>query len=150
MERTPITELELLQVNNRTRNYLIEIRKWTYFLSIIGFVGIVFLILIGAFSSVIYGDMMNTLSQAQMPFDMSIFMTVTYISLALIYFFPVLYLFKFSKKLKIALATKDDDKLADAIEMLKSHYKFIGVFMIIVLSLYALLFIVGLLGIAMV
>lgn len=150
MERTPITELELLQVNNRTRNYLIEIRKWTFFLSIVGFIGIAFLIVIGLFSSVLYGDMMNTLSQAQMPFDMSVFMTATYIILALIYFFPVLYLFKFSKRLKIALATKNDDKLADAIEMLKSHYKFIGVFMIIILSLYALLFIVGLLGIAMV
>jgi hypothetical protein len=31
--------------------------------------------------------------------------------------------------------------------MLKSHYKFIGVFTIIILSLYAMAFVVGMLGV---
>ena len=43
--------------------------------------------------------------------------------------------------MKSALATKNDDVLADAFENLKSHFKFIGVLTIIVISLYVLLFV---------
>jgi hypothetical protein len=45
------------------------------------------------------------------------------------------------------LKSKEDEELASALEILKSHYKFIGVFTIIVLSLYALAIIAGLLGV---
>jgi hypothetical protein len=41
--------------------------------------------------------------------------------------------------MKNAIATKNDDVLADALENLKSHYKFIGVLTIIMISLYILL-----------
>jgi len=49
----------------------------------------------------------------------------------------------FSSRMKKALATKNDETLADAFEVLKSHYKFIGVFTIITLSLYAMLIVVS-------
>ena len=65
-------------------------------------------------------------------------MTGIYLVLALIYVFPVLYLFKFSTKMKSPLQTKDNEVLANAFKNLKSHYKFIGVFTIITLSLYIL------------
>ena len=76
-------------------------------------------------------------------------MTILYLVFAVIYLAPVLYLYNFSRRLKRALSAKNNNTLADALKMLKSHYKFIGVFMIIMLSLYALLFIVGMLGIAL-
>jgi hypothetical protein len=63
-----------------------------------------------------------------------------------IYIFPLYYLYQFSVKLKKALTQKDDEVLASAFEMLKSHYKFVGVFTIIILSIYILVGIVGLLG----
>jgi hypothetical protein len=53
---------------------------------------------------------------------------------------------KFSTRTKQALATKNDATLADAFEVLKSHYKFIGVFSIITLSLYAMLILVSMLS----
>jgi hypothetical protein len=71
---------------------------------------------------------------------------ITYLLLAFIYFFPVYYLLKFSNQLKKALSTKNDEILAKAFEMLKSHYKFIGVFTIITISLYVLLAIVAMMG----
>ncbi|MFT6192001.1 MAG: uncharacterized membrane protein (DUF106 family) [Polaribacter sp.] len=43
--------------------------------------------------------------------------------------------------MKLALAAKSDELLADAFAMLKSHFKFMGVLAIIVISLYALLII---------
>jgi hypothetical protein len=48
--------------------------------------------------------------------------------------------------MKKALVEKNEDTLAKAFEMLKSHYKFIGVFTIITLSLYALFAIVAVMG----
>jgi len=59
----------------------------------------------------------------------------------------VYYLLQFSRKMKKALITKNNETLASAFEKLKSHYKFIGVFTIITLSLYALLIIVSLMGV---
>lgn len=149
MIKSPLTELEQLLINNRSRNYLKEISKWTFFLSIIGFIGIAFMIVLGVFSKVLYGEAFNALYGNQLPFDFGLLMTGIYLVFALVYFFPILYLFKFSRKLKIALSSKNDDTLADALEMLKSHYKFIGVFMIIILSLYAMLFIFGMMGVAL-
>lgn len=148
MNKSPITELEELNINNRSRNYLKEISKWTFFLSIIGFVGVALMVVVGIFAGTIYGQAFNALNTSQLPVDMGMTMTFIYIIFALIYFMPVLYLYKFSRRLKVAFASKNDDKLADAIEMLKSHYKYIGVLMIIVLSLYTLLFIVAMLGVA--
>ncbi|NVJ87817.1 MAG: hypothetical protein HWD82_00030 [Flavobacteriaceae bacterium] len=148
--KTPITELEQLTINNASRNYLSEISKWAFFLSIVGFVGVAFFVLVAIFSGIFFGEEFNSLYENQIPFNMGSFISVTYLVIAAIYFFPILYLFKFSKKMKIALASKNDDSLSGAFEMLKSHYKFLGVFTIIVLSLYALLFIIGMLGFAFV
>ncbi len=143
----PIKELEILTINNKSRNFLKEISKWTYFLSIIGFIGIALMIILGVFSSVFYSTVLNTIYGNDFPFNLSLTVTVIYLLFAALYFFPVYYLFSFSKKIKTALSLKNDDKLSDAFEMLKSHYKFIGIFTIITLSLYALLFIVTLLGV---
>lgn len=49
--------------------------------------------------------------------------------------------------MKKALLSKDDDVLASAFEMLKSHYKFIGVFTIITVSIYLLIAISAVMGV---
>jgi len=58
----------------------------------------------------------------------------------------VYYLLQFSNKMKKAISTKNDETLAKAFEMLKSHYKFIGVFTVITMSLYILLIVVSVMG----
>ena len=141
-----VTQLAELKLNADSRSFLKEITGWTYFLSIIGFIFVGLLVLIAVFASSIYNMAMAQLSQ-ESPFDVGLFMTAVYLIVALIYFFPILFLFKFSKRLKSALKSKDNVELASALEMLKSHYKFVGVFTIIVLSLYALAIIAGLLGV---
>ena len=98
---------------------------------------------LAVFSSAIF----NAIPQAKLvPFDLGLVMTFTYLILAIIYFFPVYYLLQFSNQMKKALTTKNDETLAKAFEMLKSHYKFIGVFTIITISLYILFFIVAMTG----
>ena len=79
--------------------------------------------------------------QPGIPENIGMIMTITYLVLAVIYFFPVYYLIQFANKMKKAIATKNDETLAASFEMLKSHYKFLGVFTIITISLYILLII---------
>lgn len=140
-----VTQLTELNLNAHSRSFLKEIAGWTYFLSIIGFIFVGLFVLIAVFASSIYNNMAQ-FSQ-ELPVNVGLFMTAVYVIVALIYFFPILFLFKFSKRLKSALKSKEDEELASALEMLKSHYKFVGVFTIIVLSLYALAIIAGLLGV---
>ena len=142
MERTPITELEELHLTSAAKGFLKETAKWCFFLSILGFVSIFFFIIMSIFSGVLFSSMPQELN-TELPFNYGTAMTIFYLVIAAIYFFPVLYLLQFSTKLKTALKTKDDETLATAFEKLKSHYKFIGVFAIITISIYLLLFIVG-------
>jgi hypothetical protein len=65
-------------------------------------------------------------------------MGLIYVFIGLLYFFPVYYLFKFSSQVRTALINKNSQQLDSAFENLKSHYKFIGILMIITLSIYVL------------
>ncbi|WP_439129353.1 DUF5362 family protein [Polaribacter sp.] len=139
----PITQLEQLTLNNASRNFLKETAKWTYFLSIVGFVFLGLMVIFSFFAGALFSSLPNS---EIMPIDFGPVMTVTYLILALIYFFPILYLFKFSTKMKIALQSKSDEDLAVAFENLKSHYKFVGVFTIIIISIYVLFFLLAIVG----
>jgi hypothetical protein len=138
-----ITELEQLTLSSAAKGFLSETAKWGKFLSILGFI-VLGLMLIGSF---FIGAFYNSMPQAgAMPFDLGIVVTFIYIVVALIYIFPIYYLYQFSAKMKKALVSKDDAVLAMALEMLKSHYKFIGVFAIITLSVYILAAVIGFIG----
>ena len=68
-----------------------------------------------------------------------IIVTVIYLLIATLYFFPVYYLNKFSSKLKLALRNNDSEILANSFEYLKSHYKYIGIMVLVILSFYVLI-----------
>lgn len=145
MINNPITQLEQLTLTGASKSFLKETVKWARFLSFVGFILIAFMLVFAAFSSTIFN--MAAKVQPGIPKGIGLSVAIIYLILSIIYFFPVFYLLQFSSKMKKALATKNDETLAGAFKMLKSHYKFIGVFTIITLSLYALLFIVSLMGV---
>jgi hypothetical protein len=138
-----ITELEQLTITSAAKGFLTETAKWCKFLSILSFVGLGLLLLSSFFINTIYSSMPQATT---MPFNLGIAMTIVYLSIIAIYIFPIYYLYQFSIQLKKALISKDDETLANAFEMLKSHYKFVGVFTIIMLSIYILAGVVGLMG----
>jgi hypothetical protein len=132
---------EGLAVSNETINVLDSIRKWTKFLSILGFVFVGLMAILGLFM----GTVMSTFSGLagnSLPFP-SAFFTVIYLIFALIYFFPVLYLYQFSSYLGKALASKDGESLTAAFRKLNSHYKYIGIIAIIIMGLYGLILVGG-------
>ncbi len=142
----PITQLEQLTLTSASKNFLRETAKWTFFLSVLGFIMIGLILIFAAFASK-FVDIMQMSYPQPLPKGIGVSLTITYLILAIIYFFPVYYLLQFSNKMKKALSTKNDEILAKAFESLKSHYKFIGVFIIITLSLYILLIAVSLMGV---
>jgi hypothetical protein len=136
-----------LRVNNHAVEFLREAAKWTGFLAIIGFIGIG-LMVIGA---LFFGTILASLGGAGAGLGGAVgggFITVIYLLVAALYFFPVYYMYKFSVNMKRALQMNDEDTLTKAFEYLKSHYKFIGILTIVLLSFYLLLFLIGLLGAA--
>ena len=136
---SPITQLEQLVLNSKSKSFLREISRWTFFFSILGFISIAFIVIGAILVATVYAPMLNMVAQQQGLPALGLPIAITYVVSALLYFMPVWYLFKFSRKMKSALATKNDDVLADAFENLKSHFKYIGVLIIIVISLYVLL-----------
>ncbi len=144
MEQKSAFESFELEVNDDIKVLLKETASWTYFLSILGFIGIGLMVIFGIFFGAITnsGALGANNPYETMGFSMGYFGFV-YIVMALIYFFPVLYLFNFSKKMKRALSHTNKADFKSAFTNLKSHYKFMGVFAIVIISIYVLAFIVG-------
>jgi hypothetical protein len=65
---------------------------------------------------------------------------------AAIYFFPVYYLYQYATKTSAALHSKNKQQLTDGLENLKSHHKFLGIFTLILVSLYGFIFVFAILG----
>ena len=118
-------------------DHLNQTRKWTHFLSIVGFVMCAFIALIALFFGTI-----STLIPDFNEFDLGTigtgFITVIYLVVALICFFLYLYLYRFSKRLKTALATNNSEVLEEAFHNLKAHYKLTGILTIVTLGFYVL------------
>lgn len=125
-------------------NYLTETAKWAKFLSILGFIGLG-LMIIGALFGLLMGNSLGGAMSAMGGNGPSLqIMSLLYLVIAALYFFPIYYLYNFAVKMKESLTNSDSMTMESAFENLKSHYKFMGIFAIVILSLYVLMFIFGL------
>ena len=142
MEQKSAFESFELEINEDIKGFLKETSSWGYFLAILGFIGIGFMVVFGVFFGAIIGAGAlgaNNPYEA-IGFSMGYFGLI-YVAMGLIYFFPVLYLFNFSRKMKRALSLNNNEDFNSAFKNLKSHYKFMGIFAIVIVSIYVLLFI---------
>lgn len=116
--------------------------KWCMFLSIIGFIFIGLMVVAGAFMSVAmaaiptdpYGGSMGMGALGAIKG----YIGILYILLAVLYFFPVYYLFNYATGTRKALDSENSDVLSTALVNLKSHHKFLGIFTIITITVYIL------------
>ncbi|NRT10450.1 DUF5362 family protein [Flavobacterium sp. 14A] len=140
MEGITFQENEKMYLSQEAQGFLKETAKWAYFMSILGFVGIGFMVLLALFIGTIFSAL-NNMSGGMNPM-MGIgtgFISGLYLVIALIYFFPVYYLFQFSSKMKKAFKVNDNELINSSFEHLKSHYKFIGIVSLVFVVLYALI-----------
>lgn len=143
------THYDGLQLTAESRMYLAESAKWAKFLAIIGFVMMGLMALFGLFFGTIMGTAMSTLGDDAGASAFSAiggFMSFIYIGLAVLFFFPFNYQYKFATRVKAALVNNDTATLTDALMNQKSMFKFWGIYMIVMLCFYGLGFLLALLG----
>jgi len=131
-------ENEMIQLDNDGLNQLYATRKWSMFLSILGFV-FLGLVLVISVIMIITGGINSRIGYSAAAMIPLILISATY-------FFPIYYLFKFSYFSKLALNNKDMGLLSTSLRYLKMHYRFMGILVIIILSLYFVFIIIVLIS----
>jgi len=120
-------------------DYLTTIRKWALFLSIIGFIAVAILVLMGIFIGFIFNVPAFFQSSGLAFSTFSTIASFAYIIMAIIYFIPVWFLFQFSRKLKRALIVEDEIILSESFRNLKNTFVVYGILVILGIIFYALL-----------
>lgn len=129
-----------LIINKEGMDFLSEIGKWSYFLSIVGFIGLGFFVIFALFAGTIIS--LLGASNGDLGGMSAGILSAVYLTIAAVQFFPLYYLFNFGKKIRDAFEDNNQKVLNEALGNLKSHYKFIGILVLIFLGIYGL----GILG----
>ena len=131
-----------LHIDGESSGFLSETSRWARFLAIIGFIMVGFMVLI---SLIIIGlGDSNPMMQASFQsagYSNPTVLGIIYLVMAVVSIFPYMYLLQFANKMKAALRGDDQATLNSAFSSLKSCFKFVGVFTIIMLGFFVLLFI---------
>ena len=142
IEPTP-TPTPALHVDTTGRFFLQQTAKWAKFLAIVGFVMCGFMVIAAfAIGSVIGGVM--SMGAEEMPGMGMIgggMFTVIYLLIAVLLFFPNMYLLNFANKMQAALASDDQPTITESFRFLRAYYRYIGIFIIVMICFYALVFI---------
>ena len=147
MEEIQTTEETKMYLTEDSKSFLKETARWAYFLSIMGFILIALLIILALFMGAIFAKLASLGGGvAALGVRSGGFIMAIYLVSAVIYFFPVYYLYQFASKAKAAFATDNNEQLNASFEYLKSHYKFIGIFTLIFTIIYSLIFVFGIIG----
>ncbi|MBF6640893.1 hypothetical protein IVB69_05335 [Flavobacterium sp. J49] len=132
-----------LQLQTAAQDYLRESAKWSMFLAILGFIGIGFM----ALMAILMTSAMSMMPEMPGPFGaIKGFISILYLVLAILYLFPIYYLYKYADSTKKALNSQNTELLTTAFSNLKSHHKFLGISAIVVISLYILAAVVVVIG----
>lgn len=126
-------EINNIEIGQDTLKHLNTLRKWTMFLAVLGFIFFGLIIILG----LITGTFFTAFNQSSQSQDLPDYLViVAFIALALIIFFPVYFLFSFSKHTSIAVTTHDRKEMHIAIKHLKRFFIYIGVLLIVVITVY--------------
>lgn len=137
MENYTETTTPRVIIDETGKAHFLEMAKWTKFLAIMGFIMMGIMIVAGLFMGSIFASLpvYNTVGALS-----GIGFAVFYTLISAIYFYPVYALYKFSTLIKQALAHNDTAIFNEAIAYKKNMYKYMGILMIIILAMYALIF----------
>jgi hypothetical protein len=129
-------------LDERSKAYLLETTRWTKFLSIIGFI-ITGLMLLGAIAIMTMGSFFSSLLPGYSGLGAAsagIGFGLIYIIIAALYFYPIISLFRFSSNMKQGIQTNNMEMITEAFRHQKNLYKFIGIFTIIIIAFYLIIF----------
>ena len=93
-----------LQVDDGNIVYLIQAAKWAKFLAVMGFIICALLVMFGLFAGTFFSSSITQFDsdlQSLGSLGTSIF-TIWFVVIALVYFFPTLYLYNFASKMQVS------------------------------------------------
>ena len=130
-------------IDQSSRAHLSEAAKWAKFLAIVGFVMCGLIVVIAIFAGSFFAMLSRSYndgyrSSATLTGGMGAFIAIFYIGIAILFFLPYLFLFRFATRMKAALITNDQLTLNTSFQNLKIMFRYVGILTIVMLSFYAL------------
>jgi hypothetical protein len=150
--QSPESPLFGLSVDPTIKSHLAETARWGKFLSIVGFICCALIVIVGIYFITAIGTVERTYGFGEGGPPLSSLgptIAVLYILIAVLYFFPCLFLLRFSNKMKTALAADNQADLTVAFQNLKVLFRYVGILTIIIFAIYILAFLFGGLGMMM-
>jgi len=126
-------EIKKIEISQETVKNLNTLRKWTMFLSVLGFIFFGLIIILGLLTGTFLTAFSNSDKTPGIP---DALLVAAFAGLALINFFPILFLFRFSKHISNAVSRHDPREMHIAVKYLKRFFVYIGVILIAVIALY--------------
>jgi hypothetical protein len=143
MEESNQSSLFELSIDHESHSHLSETARWAKFLAIVGFVTCGLIAILSFFmGSILASTTLTPYSTSGLGIVGGAFITILYLVIAVIYFFPCLFLYNFSVRLRAALRSNDQVKLNQSLKSQKTLFKYVGIMTIIILSFYALALVV--------
>ena len=122
-----------IEIGQDTLKYLDTTRKWTMFFAIVGFIFLGLILIFG----ILAGTFLSVFKSSEMGSGIpQVLVFIIIIIMALLYYFPVMFLFRFSKHTANAVHTLNKEELHKAFRYLKSYFVYIGILLIVVLVIY--------------
>lgn len=146
-------EKERIVMNDLMEEGLNKMVYWGKFFSVLGFVGVAFMLFGGL------GMLISPMSSSASPLSampelaqfgsMMKYYSLLYLVMAVLYYFPSKYLYDFSVLGRKALVRSSQDDMGKALSSLGSAFKFWGVFTIVIFSIYVVVLLGGVLTLFM-
>jgi hypothetical protein len=122
-----------IEIGQDTLKNLNTLRKWTMFLAVSGFIFLGLILMLG----IITGTFLTAFSHSdKIPGIPDALLIGSFIGLALIVFFPILFLFRFSKHASNAVSSLDGKEFHKALKYMKLFFLFLGIFLILLILAY--------------
>jgi len=116
-----------LQLDPASQEALADGARWAKFLSIAGFCGCGLFVLL----ALIAGFKATDIAAGAEGIGYGVGVALVYFVLGALYFFPCLFLYNYSRKIKEAIAASDQEVMGKGFSQLKLLFKYMGILMIV-------------------
>lgn len=126
-------------LDTEAKSYLLIAAQWAKFLAIVGFVFVGLVVLLAFFAGSIFSQLSQFSPQVTMFSTFGTAITVLYLIMAAIGFFPCWFLFQFAHQ-AIKTVKNNTPSFTESFKNLKSFFKFYGILTAIMVIIYGLMF----------
>lgn len=132
---------ENIGVSSSVLESLRQTRPYVLFLGILGFIGTGLILLVAIF--IVGAGAAGGGGGGPFPGASGVIVGIMYLLMGLLYIPPSLYLVRYAGRIKTLLAAPSTSALEEALTAQKSFWKFVGIFMIVIMAFYLLAIVFG-------